>query len=80
MSPAEKATNRRLRRHVRKYAEAWGVEKPRVTAEDVFVIAVRADGYSNAHVQGEHEAHGCVFNARDCGERAAAEEFVEAAE
>jgi hypothetical protein len=42
-------------------------------------ISIRADGYANAHVEGEHEFNGlCSFtSARDCGEAMAASEYVE---
>lgn len=77
------ATARRLRRAAEAYAlNTWGMTIRRITADEVLTMEIRADGYSNAHVEGEHEANGlCSFSgnmaARDCGEAGAAAEFIE---
>lgn len=77
------ATTRRLRRAVDTYArDTWGVEVGKISRDQFTTMEIRADGYSNAHVEGEHEANGlCSFSgnmaARDCGEAGAAAEFVE---
>lgn len=77
------ATARRLRRAAAAYAlDTWGIELRKITADEVLTMEIRADGYSNAHVEGEHESNGlCSFTgklaARDCGEAGAAAEFVE---
>lgn len=42
------------------------------------VLEVQADGYANAHVEGEHDSTVCPYaTAAECGERSAAEAFVE---
>jgi hypothetical protein len=42
------------------------------------VLEVQADGWANAHVEGEHDATDCPYaTAQECGERTAAEAFVE---
>lgn len=75
------AVENRLVEYVREYAETcWpNLPVPEVTEGDLVMLDVRADGYANAHVEGEHEANGlCAFaSARECGERFAAAEFVE---
>jgi hypothetical protein len=71
---------RRLRSYVTEYARnTWGVEIGRIGADQFLRMSLRADGYANAHVEGEHESNGiCSFTSpRVCGERAAAAEFVE---
>lgn len=43
------------------------------------VLEVQADGYANAHVEGEHDSTVCPYaTAEECGERNAAAAFVEA--
>lgn len=77
------ATARRLRRVAEAYArDTRGMTLRRITNDEVLTMELRADGYSNAHVEGEHESNGlCSFTgkmaARDCGELGAAAEFVE---
>lgn len=77
-------TARRLRREAAAYAAlVWPTVTYRPpTRDEVDTMSIRADGYSNAHVEGEHEANGiCSFSgnmaARDCGEAMAASEYVE---
>lgn len=71
----------RLRQYVTEYAEAVWPELPMPvpSALDLIQMEVRADAYANAHVEGEHEANKLcsLTSARECGERAAASEFVE---
>jgi hypothetical protein len=77
------ATARRLRRAAEVYAfHTWGMVIRKITNDEVLTMELRSDGYSNAHVEGEHESNGlCHFSgnmaARDCGEAGAAAEFVE---
>jgi hypothetical protein len=78
-------TGDRLRRYVKQYhEEVWpDLREPEPTEADLISIEVRSDGYANAHVEGEHHTHEDYYctqkgwNARECGERMAAAEFVE---
>lgn len=81
----------RMERYIAEYsARVWpghAVPDPNVVYGDgpehpdfgYDVLEVQADGYANAHVEGEHEAWGtCPYaSAEECGERHAAEAFVE---
>lgn len=78
-----RTTAARLRKAATTYASSvWGMTLRKITADEVLTMEIRADGYANAHVEGEHEANGlCTFpSARDCGEAGAAAEFVETTE
>lgn len=72
-------TARRLRTFAADYArDVWPSLAYRApSANEITTMEIRADGYSNAHVEGEHAASGCTFSATECGLRAAAAEYVE---
>jgi hypothetical protein len=71
----------RLIQYVREYnAAIWpDFPVPVIKPSDLERMEIRSEGYSNAHVEGEHEANGlCIFkSSTECGERHAAGEFVE---
>lgn len=70
----------RLTAYAAEYADTvWpDLDTPMLAGEALERAEVRADAYANAHVEGEHAAHGCPFaTSTECGERAAAAEFVE---
>lgn len=72
----------RMNRYIKEYSERVWPNLPVPEIEDhwaVDLLEIRADGYASAHVDGEHEAwEGCPYrSAQECGERMAAEEFVE---
>lgn len=73
----------RMDRYIAEYSAAvWPThEVPKHKDEwDLAVTEIRADGFANAHVEGEHgtEDMPCPYaTADECGERAAAAEFVE---
>lgn len=73
---SEQATTTKLTAYVTEYSEqTWpGFPVPVPTAKDLERMAVRADGYANAHVQGGCT---CGWTAEECGDRTAAAEFVE---
>ena len=66
---------------VTEYSEqVWpNLPVPVPTDDDLEWMDFRSDGYANAHVEGEHQAHGlCPYTSpHECGERSAAAEFVE---
>lgn len=71
------ADRSRLTAYVREYSErVWpGYDVPKVTGPDVERMLVRADSYADAHV---NFSTNCQYGtAEECGERAAAAEFVE---
>lgn len=71
----------RIVRYVNEYnATVWpNLPVPVIKPSDLERMEIRAEGYANAHVEGEHEANGiCIFtSSTECGERHAAGEFVE---
>lgn len=73
----------RITRYIEEYSAAvWpGHAVPVHEDEWAFQITeIRAERYANAHVEGEHgtEDNPCPYTtANECGERMAAEEFVE---
>lgn len=76
----KRITRATLRDYARTYAaDTWGIELRKITTAEVTVMEIRADGYANAHVEGEHNANGiCSFeSAAICGMWGAASEFVE---
>lgn len=76
----DRETRERLTGYVNDYAgSVWGQHYAALTDDQLLVIDVRADSYAYAHVEGEHNANGiCHFtDAKECGERLAAAEFVE---
>jgi hypothetical protein len=71
----------RIVQYVNEYnAAVWpDFAVPVIKPSDLERMEIRAESYSNAHVEGEHEANGiCIFtSSTECGERHAAGEFVE---
>jgi hypothetical protein len=71
----------RIVRYVNEYnACVWpNMDVPVIKPSDLERMEYRAESYTNAHIEGEHEANGiCIFtDATECGERHAAGEFVE---
>jgi hypothetical protein len=78
---AHDETAARIIRYVREYnAAIWpSFPVPVIKPSDLDRMEIRSESYSNAHVEGEHEANDiCIFtDATECGERHAAGEFVE---
>jgi hypothetical protein len=75
-TPAE-----RLASYAAEYSAAVWPDLPFAppTADDLEYMEIRADGYSNAHVEGEHTVFElCKYaDATECGLRSAAAEYVE---
>lgn len=71
----------RIVRYLNEYnAAIWpDMPVPVIKPSDIVRMEIRSESYSNAHVEGEHEANGlCIFtSSTECGERHAAAEFVE---
>lgn len=79
----KRSTAATLRDYARTYAlDTWGMTIRKITADEVLTMEIRADGYSNAHVEGDHAGNGlCSFeSATICGLWGAASEFVECTE
>lgn len=74
-------TEERLLRYVHEYADlAWpGLALEEPTADDLWVIEARSDGWANAHVAAGGDCSGCGgrLEALECGEKGAAAEYVE---
>lgn len=72
----------RMNRYIAEYSAAvWpSMEVPTHRDEwDLQITEIRAEGFTNAHWEGEHgsEDSPCPYSSEECGERAAAAEFVE---
>lgn len=71
----------RIVRYINEYnAAVWpDFAVPVIKPSDLERMEIRADMYSNGHVEGEHEANGlCPYStSTECGERLVAAEFVE---
>jgi hypothetical protein len=81
----------RMTRYISEYSTAVWPDQPVPSPNEVYgadaehpdfgfdVLEVQVDGWSNAHVEGEHDATNCPYaTSEECGERTAAESFVEA--
>ena len=78
--PEANETQARLVAYAAEYAAAvWPDSEYRAPTEDeLFVMEVRADGWSNQHNIQDSEYHQCGYeSSTECGERAAAAEYVE---
>lgn len=80
----------RMDRYIAEYSAAVWPDQPVPAPNAVYgsgpenpdfgydVLEVHADGYSNAHVEGEHDSTVCPYaTSEECGERSAAAMFVE---
>lgn len=73
-------TATRLATYAAEYsAKVWPAAEYRTpTEDDLAYMEVRADGYSNQHNTQDSEYHDCGYTtSTECGERAAAAEYVE---
>lgn len=78
--PTPTATTARLAAYAAEYsAQVWPNAKyHEPTEDDLAFMEVRADGYSNQHNTQDSEYHDCGYTtSTECGERAAAAEYVE---
>lgn len=78
--PETNATQARLAAYAAKYAaEVWpNSEYIPPTEDDLEYMEVRSDGWSNQHNIQDSEYHNCGYaSSVECGERAAAAEYVE---